>query len=141
RERAVGRAVARVDVVAVSALTTYDPPVTALGGLTITGASRHGKFLDLDVDGLRLVIHLARAGWRRWRDEVPAKPVRPGDRNPLALRVHLVDDSGLELTESATKKGLPVYVGRDPAEVLGVASLGPDPLDDAFTPGALAATV
>ncbi|MFG2088851.1 MULTISPECIES: Fpg/Nei family DNA glycosylase [unclassified Spirillospora] len=141
RERVVGHAVARIDVLAISALKTYDPPVTSLGGLTVTGASRHGKFLDLDVDGLHLVIHLARAGWLRWRDEIPSRPVRPGGKNPLALRVHLDDGSGFDLTEAGTKKGLAVYVVRDPADVPGVASLGPDPLDDAFTPGALAAIV
>ncbi|MGP4023142.1 Fpg/Nei family DNA glycosylase [Actinomadura sp. 3N407] len=139
RERVVGHAVARIDVLAISALKTYDPPVTSLGGLTVTGASRHGKFLDLDVDGLHLVIHLARAGWLRWRDEIPSRPVRPGGKNPLALRVHLDDGSGFDLTEAGTKKGLAVYVVRDPADVPGVASLGPDPLDDAFTPEALAA--
>ncbi|MEU8798279.1 DNA-formamidopyrimidine glycosylase family protein [Spirillospora sp. NPDC048819] len=141
RERVVGHAVARIDVLAISALKTYDPPVTSLGGLTVTGASRHGKFLDLDVDGLHLVIHLARAGWLRWRDEIPSRPVRPGGKNPLALRVHLDDGSGFDLTEAGTKKGLAVYVVRDPADVPGVASLGPDPLVDAFTPEALAAIV
>ncbi|MBO2464648.1 Fpg/Nei family DNA glycosylase [Actinomadura violacea] len=133
RERVVGHAVARVDVLAISALKTYDPPVTALAGLTVTGASRHGKFLDLDVDGIHLVIHLARAGWLRWRDEIPSRPARPGGKNPLALRVHLDDGSGFDLTEAGTKKGLAVYVVRDPDQVPGVASLGPDPLDESFT--------
>ncbi|RFS86867.1 Fpg/Nei family DNA glycosylase [Actinomadura spongiicola] len=141
RERVVGHVVARVDVLAISALKTYDPPVTSLGGLTVTGATRHGKFLDLDVDGPHLVIHLARAGWLRWRDEIPSRPVRPGGKNPLAMRVHLDDGSGFDLTEPGTKKGLAVYVVRDPADVPGVASLGPDPLDDTFTPGALGAIV
>ncbi|MFD0853624.1 DNA-formamidopyrimidine glycosylase family protein, partial [Actinomadura adrarensis] len=36
RERATGKVVARADVLAISALKTYDPPVTALGGLTVT---------------------------------------------------------------------------------------------------------
>ncbi|TYK50500.1 Fpg/Nei family DNA glycosylase [Actinomadura decatromicini] len=139
RERVVGHAIARVDVLAISALKTYDPPITALGGLTVTAAARHGKFLDLDVDGVHLVIHLARAGWLRWRDEIPARPVRPGGKNPLAVRVHLDDGSGFDLTEAGTKKGLAVYVVRDPADVPGVASLGPDPLDDSFTPEALGA--
>jgi formamidopyrimidine-DNA glycosylase len=133
RERAAGHAVARVDVLAISALKTYDPPVTSLGGLTVTGVARHGKFIDLDVDGLHLVVHLARAGWLRWREELPAKPARPGGKNPLALRVHLDDGSGFDLTEAGTKKGLAVYVVRDPQEVPGVATLGPDPLDEAFT--------
>jgi formamidopyrimidine-DNA glycosylase len=136
RERAVGHAVARVDVLAISALKTYDPPVTALSGLTVSGVGRHGKFLDMDVDGLHMVIHLARAGWLRWKDEVPVKPVRPG-KGPLALRLHLDDGSGFDLTEAGTKKGLAVYVVRDPAEVPGVAALGPDPLAEAFTPAAL----
>jgi len=43
RERAAGHAIARVDVVAISALKTFDPPITALAGLTVTGAGRHGK--------------------------------------------------------------------------------------------------
>jgi DNA-formamidopyrimidine glycosylase len=136
RERAVGHAVARIDVLAISALKTYDPPVTALGGLTVSGVGRHGKFLDLDIDGLHMVIHLARAGWLRWKDEIPAKPVRPG-KGPLALRLHLDDGSGFDLTEAGTKKGLAVYVVRDPGEVPGVAALGPDPLAEEFTPAAL----
>src|SRR5919107_2392870 len=132
RGRAVGRVVARVDPVAVSVLKTYDPPVTALAGLEVTGAVRHGKFLDLDVSGLHLVVHLARAGWLQWKDALPAAPPRPG-KGPLAVRVTLDDGSGFDLTEAGTKKGLAVYVVRDPAEVPGVASLGPDPLDESFT--------
>ena len=126
-ERAVGRFVARVDVVAVSALKTFDPPVTALAGMEITAAGRHGKFLDLDVSGLHLVTHLARAGWLHWKDALPTAPPRPG-KGPLALRVHLDDGSGFDLTEAGTKKGLAVYVVRDPAVVPGVSRLGPDTL-------------
>jgi DNA-formamidopyrimidine glycosylase len=136
RERAVGHAIARVDVLAISALKTYDPPVTVLGGLTVVGVGRRGKFLDLDVDGLHLIIHLARAGWLRWKEEIPAKPVRPG-KGPLALRVHLDNGAGFDLTEAGTQKRLAVYVVRDRAEVPGIASLGPEPLDEAFTHEAL----
>ena len=139
REHALGRVVARVDVAAISALKTYDPPVTSLAGLTITGAVRHGKFLDVDVDGLHLVVHLARAGWLRWKDTLPSAPPSPSGKNPLALRVHLDDGSGFDLTEAGTRKKLSVYVVRDPAEVPGIARLGPDPLADGFTVEALAA--
>jgi DNA-formamidopyrimidine glycosylase len=138
RERAVGHVVARVDVAAISALKTYDPPVTSLGGLTVTGADRHGKFLDLDVDGLHLVVHLARAGWLQWRPQLPTAPPKPSGRSPLALRVHLDDGAGFDLTEAGTRKKLSVYVVRDPAEVPGIARLGPDPLDPAFTAQVLA---
>ena len=132
REHAVGRVVARVDVAGIQALKTYDPPVTALAGLEVAGVSRHGKFLDLDVSGLHLVVHLARAGWLQWKAALPAAPPRPG-KGPLAVRVHLDDESGFDLTEAGTKKGLAVYVVRDPAEVPGVARLGVDPLSPEFT--------
>ena len=138
RGRLVGRAISRVDLAAFSALKTFDPPLHALHGTLVEGVSRHGKFLDIDASGLHLVIHLARAGWIRWRDEVPALPARPNSKNPLAARV-VIDDPdldthpGLDITEAGTRKGLAIYVVRDPQEVEGIARLGPDPLDDAFT--------
>ena len=115
-ERAAGHAVASLRVAAISALKTFDPPLSALEGQRIERASRHGKFLDLDTGELHLVFHLARAGWLRWYDEVPTAPVKPG-RSPLALRVRLDDGSGFDLTEAGTKKSLAVYVVRDPVEV------------------------
>jgi formamidopyrimidine-DNA glycosylase len=133
RERAVGRAVTRADVAAFSAVKTFDPPLTALYGATVTGAARHGKFLDLDVDGLHLVIHLARGGWLQWRDALPPAPPRPG-KGPLAFRLHLAPEfdggpeSGFDLTEAGTQKRLAVYLVRDVAEVPGIARLGPDAL-------------
>jgi formamidopyrimidine-DNA glycosylase len=132
REQAVGQVVARVDVSTISVLKTYDPPVTALGGLMITGVARRGKFVDLDCDGLHFVTHLARGGWLRWSEKLPAAPPRPG-RGPIALRVLLANGSGFDLTEAGTRKRLAVYVVRDPADVPGVARLGIDPLSDEFT--------
>jgi Formamidopyrimidine-DNA glycosylase len=128
RENAVGRVVARADLAAVQALKTFDPPLSALAGLEVTGAARHGKFLDLDVSGLHLVVHLARAGWLHWRTGLPAAPPKPG-RGPLALRLHLDDGNGFDLTEQGTRKGLSVYVVRSASEVPGVARLGPDALE------------
>jgi len=141
RERAVGRVIARIDVGAISVLKTYDPPVTSLHGLEVTGVGRHGKFLDLDVSGLHLVVHLSRAGWLRWSDALPGTPIRPG-KSPIALRVRLDDpdlpgDPGFDLTEAGTQKRLAVYVVRDPQQVPGIATLGPDPLDPAFDVAAL----
>ncbi len=144
-ERLTGREVRRVMPVAVSVLKTYDPGPDALEGRTVTGVQRHGKFLDLDVDGLHLVVHLARAGWLRWREALPAQPPRPG-KGPLALRLWLAepaagggeggnaDAEGFDLTEAGTRKRLAVYCVHDPGEVPGVARLGPDPLADEFTP-------
>jgi formamidopyrimidine-DNA glycosylase len=137
-ERAVGRVVARVDLAAFSVLKTYDPPVSSLQGLEITGVTRHGKFLDLDVSGLHLVVHLARAGWLRWSDALSPVPPRIG-KGPLAARVHLDDGSGFDLTEAGTQKRLAVYVVHSPYDVPGVARLGPDPLAPGFTREDLAA--
>ena len=137
-KRAVARVVARVDVAAINVLKTYDPPVTSLGGLEVVSATRHGKFLDLDVSGLHLVIHLARAGWLRWSESLSAVPPKPGGKGPIALRVHLDDGSGFDLTEAGTQKRLAVYVVRDPLEVPGVRTLGPEPLSEDFTVDTLA---
>lgn len=132
-ERAVGRTITRTSVSAIAALKTYDPPNTALHGAVISDASRRGKFVVLSCgDDLHLVFHLAKAGWLRWYEALPTTIIKPG-KTPIALRVALDDGSGFDLTEAGTKKSLAVYVVRDPAEVPGIARLGPDPLDDAFT--------
>jgi len=128
-----GRAIVRVDIAAFSCLKTYDLPVTALAGAMVDGVSRHGKFLDIDAGGTHLVLHLARAGWVRWREEVPKVPARPNSKSPLAARIVLDNDAGLDVTEAGTRKSLALYVVRDPDEVEGIARLGPDPLADDFT--------
>jgi formamidopyrimidine-DNA glycosylase len=130
REHGVGRTVARVDVASLSVLKTVSPPWTELHGKEVTGAGRHGKFLDVEIEGLHLVIHLARAGWLRWADTLGAAPPKPG-KGPLAFRVHLGrpgDGPGFDLTEAGTKKGLAVWIVADPNEVPGIAALGPDAL-------------
>jgi formamidopyrimidine-DNA glycosylase len=133
-----GRVIDRLSVVAFSALKTFDPPADALRGLTIGGVSRHGKFLDIAAGDLHVVIHLARAGWIRWRDTPPPPPSGRLGKGPLAARLILDDGSGLDITEAGTKKSLAIYVVHDPAEVPGIARLGPDPLDPAFTEEAFA---
>ena len=70
-------AIARVDIAAFSALKTYETPLSALQGALVEDVIRHGKFLDVTASGLHLVIHLSRAGWIRWRDEVPSLPPKP----------------------------------------------------------------
>jgi formamidopyrimidine-DNA glycosylase len=136
RERAVGRVIARIDVPGIQVLKTYAPPITSLAGLEITGAQRHGKFLDIDVSGLHLVTHLSRAGWLHWRASLPPAPPKMG-KGPIGIRVHLDDGSGFDLTEAGTQKRLAVYVVKDAAEVPGVARLGIDPLSEEFTPARL----
>src|SRR5947209_13955230 len=134
RERAVGRSVIRADVAAINAVKTFDPPLSALGGAAVTGATRHGKFLDLDISGLHLITHLSRAGWLQWRESLPPAPPRPGGKGPIAFRLHLAPEfdggpvAGFDLTEAGTQKRLAVYLVGDPMAVPGIARLGPDAL-------------
>lgn len=130
--RCVGHAYARFELVSFTALKTVKTPITALAGLEIDDVVRRGKFLALCSDGLWLAFHLARAGWLRWRDEMPTTPARPG-KNPLVLRVALDDGSGFDLTEAGTQRKLAIHVVTDPDEVPAIATLGPDPLADGFT--------
>ena len=127
RERVVGRRIDRIDISAISALKTFDPPPSALHGQEVTGAGRFGKFLDLVVGDVHLIVHLARAGWLHYRDSIPATPLKPG-KGPIALRVRLDNGGGFDLTEQGTQKKLAAYIVRDPKEVPGVSRLGPDAL-------------
>jgi DNA-formamidopyrimidine glycosylase len=138
--RAVGHTVARVDIGSFQVLKTFDPPASALVGTTVTATHRYGKFLDIETTGPHLVVHLARAGWLRWRPELPAAPLRPG-KSPIALRVALDDGSGFDLTEAGTKKRLAAYVVTDPQTIEGIARLGPDPLAPDFDVNALDAII
>jgi len=143
RERAIGREVDQAWIAEFSVLKTYDPPLSALRGATITGTARRGKFLDLAAKGadgaepLHLVTHLARAGWLRWRESLPETPPRPG-KGPLAFRLRFSDGAGFDLTEAGTRKRLAVYLVADINQIPGVDALGPEPLDPAFTPEVLA---
>ncbi|HWG02015.1 MAG TPA: DNA-formamidopyrimidine glycosylase family protein [Trebonia sp.] len=138
RERASGHVVARAEAASFAVLKTFDPPLTALAGLTVKDAARRGKFIDLPCGDLHLVMHLARAGWLRWRDDIPGKPVKPG-KSPLAFRFVLDTGEGFDLTEAGTQKRLAVYLVRDRMDVPGIATLGPEPMAPEFTAEALAA--
>ncbi len=134
REHAVYRPVARVDVASMSAVKTFDPPMSALVGRVVTGAARYGKFLSVEFgdrpdEPLHLITHLSRAGWLRWHDTAAVTPPKPG-RGPLEVRVHLdaVGGPGFDLTEAGTQKRLSVYLVPDPQLVPGIARLGPDAL-------------
>lgn len=130
RRHAVGLPVGRIDVAALSVLKTFDPPIDALGGQTVVGADRWGKYLGLRAGTLILITHLSRAGWLRWSDKLAAAPLRPG-KGPIALRVHLgIPGSapGFDLTEAGTQKRLAVWLVDDPKQVPGIAALGPDAL-------------
>lgn len=142
RGRLTGLTISRATVSAIAALKTYDPPIQSLHSAEVTGVERHGKFIDIATTAAdaspHLIFHLAKAGWLRWYEALPGTLIKPG-RTPIALRAGFSDGSGFDLTEAGTKKSLAVYVVRDPADVPGIARLGPDPLDDDFDRQAFAA--
>ncbi|MCB0885818.1 MAG: Fpg/Nei family DNA glycosylase [Propionibacteriaceae bacterium] len=129
-----GKTIAAGHLVAFSALKTFRIGLDALAGLEVSSVTRHGKFLDVDAQGIHLIFHLMRAGWVTWHDVAPKVPARPG-KSGLVLRIVLDDDSGFSLTEAGTQRALAVYVVEDPQEVPGIAALGPDPLAPGFTQG------
>jgi formamidopyrimidine-DNA glycosylase len=135
REEAVGSVVVGIELASFSVLKTFDPPVTALPGLTVTDVTRHGKFIDIDVDGIHIVVHLAKAGWLRWSDKLPDTKLKLGASN-IAARVRLDKGDGptvgFDVTEAGTRKGLAMYVVRSASEVPGIAALGPEPLEPGF---------
>lgn len=127
--------VAAVELASFSVLKTFDPPVEALQGLEVVGVTRHGKFIDIDVSGIHIIVHLAKAGWLRWSDKLPDTKLKLGASN-IAARVRLDKGEGpsvgFDVTEAGTRKGLAMYVVDDPQQVPGIAALGPDPLAPGF---------
>ncbi|MET4096515.1 DNA-formamidopyrimidine glycosylase family protein [Arthrobacter sp. UYCu712] len=135
-----GAVVTKVQIASVAVLKTADPPYSALEGRAVSGARRLGKFVSLDADGLHLVFHLARAGWVRFTDTPTDIQLKMG-KGYIAARLSFSSAAGplgLDLTEAGTKKGLAVYVVRDPQDVPGIAALGPDPFSPGFDVDTLA---
>jgi formamidopyrimidine-DNA glycosylase len=132
-EQAGGRKVERVQLAAFSALKTFDPPLDALLGRQLSEVGRVGKYLTFDLDGLWLVLHLARGGWIQWREQLAAGRPKLG-KGPLALRVGFDGGAGFDVTEQGTEKRLAIWVVRSLQDVEGIAGLGPDPLAPGFGP-------
>jgi formamidopyrimidine-DNA glycosylase len=131
------RTVEAVQLLSIAALKTYDPPLDALRGATFSGCTRRGKFLALQTSGgMFLAVHLARAGWLRWRETIEMRPAKLG-RGPMALRMRFDDGSGIEISEQGTEKRLALYLVRALDEVPGIAALGVDPLGAEFDTEAL----
>lgn len=130
-DKARTRVVTRAELGSLSALKTYDPPLSAIVGSPVGPVGRKGKYLLVSVGPLVVALHLARGGWVQWRESLTPARAKPG-KGPLALRIGLDDGSGFDVTEQGTEKRLAIWVVHDAGEVPGVAALGPDPLSDGF---------
>ncbi len=88
-----------------SVLKTYDPPIAAAHGATVSGLSRIGKRIVIKTDRkIDLVIHLMVAGRFQWHDE--PKPV-PGKRGLAAFDF---STGSLLLTEAGSKQRTRLHV-------------------------------
>ena len=136
-ERCAGRKVDRLELASISALKTFDPPLRAVVGRTFESCSRRGKFvcIGFGADSAPpewLVMHLARAGWVKWRTKLSTAPLKLG-RGPMVLRVGFEGGDGFDVTEMGHERRLAVWTTHSPADIESVATLGPEPLDTAFT--------
>ncbi len=104
----------------------------ALRGRRIEGTSRRGKYLLVELDqGFWWVIHRRMSGNILLRQKpVPDEPY---------LRARFSLDGGSELRFIDLRKFGTMWLTDDPQPI--IASLGPEPLDAAFTPAVLAATL
>jgi formamidopyrimidine-DNA glycosylase len=104
----------------------------ALAGATLTGVTRRGKFILMELDtGQTLLSHLRMTGqWLVLESEDMSHP-------EMYDRVRMALDDGRVLIFADTRKFGRMYLVEDAAEVVG--DLGPEPLAEDFTPERLAA--
>ena len=123
----------------VNALKTFDPPLQALEGATITGVRRRGKLLLVDVEApgrgpLSVLLHLMSAG----RLQLYGKRATLRDKTSRLL-LRLPGDRELRLREFGTRQSAWVKLltpeGLEAEESL--ATLGPEAWPDPPSPAAL----
>jgi formamidopyrimidine-DNA glycosylase len=121
-----GASVTGVRVVSVAALKTFDPPIDTLVGRAVSGTGRRAKYVWLEFQDLRLVMHLSLGG------RLVLGP-KPASRKIAVLAVDLDDGQVLSMTEGGTQRRAAVWLVDDVEKVPALAGLGPEPLDPHFT--------
>lgn len=105
-----------------------------LAGQKVTAVTRRGKYITIDLEEHRLIVHLMLAG--RFRTLEP-------DSEPLktAAAVLVFENTGLQLVEDAKLKRMSLWVVAKDFTVDDLRPLGPEPLSDEFTSRVLAGLV
>ncbi|MFB9310634.1 formamidopyrimidine-DNA glycosylase [Agromyces hippuratus] len=130
--RLAGREITDVDVVEFRAAKTRTRPPSSLRGERVSGATRHGKHVDLAVgDAQHLVVSLGRHGWARYANGETDESV--ADAPPTLVVLAFDDGTVVELTDAGDWVSLGCFVVDDPKDVPAVSKLGPDPADPGFT--------
>jgi len=109
-----------------SALKTFAPSPESLAGRPLASVGRRGKFLVMDFDGPRILVHLSQGG--RVDVEDPPKTTRPKFG---VVRFRFEDRPAVLVKEFGTerKAGWWVLAAGDDGPLAG---LGPDPFSDEF---------
>ena len=110
--RVVGQRLERTRIAKPFLLRSFDPPISAAEGKTVTGLRRMGKRIVLELeDDLFLVIHLMIAGRLRWVDagaKVPGK---------IGLAAFDFTNGTLILTEAGSKRRASLWLIRGESEL------------------------
>ena len=130
RERLTGRVVVAAELAEFRALKTRARPLEQLVGRSVTGVSRYGKHIDVDLDGAHLAIGFGRAGWATWSEGDVASA--PPEGAALIASVTF-DDGVLGIIDAGGWLSVQLHVVADPLDVPAVAKLGPDAADPAFS--------
>jgi formamidopyrimidine-DNA glycosylase len=133
RDALTAEPIAAVPVAHFATLKTIDPPLDSLAGQRFIAVGRRAKRLLFTASGGdTLMVHLMSAG-----------RLSVGSARPKTARLAVVFESGRELimAESGHKRRAGVWLLRPDALAAELAHIGPEPLDPAFTPAALRATL
>ena len=123
--RVAGERLERIRLSSPFVLRSFDPPLDAVFGKTVTGVRRIGKRIVLALDGgLFLVIHLMIAGRLRWR----AAGEKPGIGAKIVLATFEFAPGNLVFTEAGTKKRASLTVVRGEEALRALDPGGIEPL-------------
>jgi formamidopyrimidine-DNA glycosylase len=121
-----GAPLAGLDVLQFSALKTVLPSPEELSGRELEEIGRRGKYLVLDFDGPRLLLHLSQGG--RMSIEDPPKATKP---KGAVLRLRFTGRAALLVKEFGTERKAGCWIV-GPGDDGPLAKLGPEPDNEAF---------
>ncbi len=122
--RVLGARLERIRLVSPFVLRSFEPPISAAFGRSVTGLRRLGKRVVIALEGdLFLVIHLMIAGRLHWK---PAGAKVPGK---VGLAAFDFSTGTLTLTEVGTKKRAAIHLVRGEPALRALAPEGLEVLD------------
>lgn len=121
-----GATVKRIDVLSFSALKTVTPSPLDLHGMVVKEVGRRGKYLVLDFEKVRMLVHLSQGG--RVDVEKPPKKTKP---RGAVMRMNFENGLAVLIKEFGTERKAAWWVlgPEDPGPLEG---LGPEPDDEEF---------